>query len=100
MAHDDDDRPRHPSGIVDLKTALGGAGALIVLLAGATWGLVNANHTDEVERNQSTNAKQWERLKELNDGLIKLESKMEQAVKYIDDQEDRIRALEHRGERR
>ena len=94
------DPERSNNGFLDLQTVLRGAGALIVVLAGLTWGLFNSNHTSDVEEQQRTNGKQWERIRELHDQLIRHQEQMDQNRKFIDDQEFRIRALEHRGEPR
>ena len=85
---------------LEYKTVLGGAGTLIVLLAGLTWGLFNSSHQDEVDALNRTNSLQWERIRDLNDTVITLRTEQAQHRHYIDDQETRIRALEHRNDRR
>ena len=98
-----DDRSRNRRSApfqLEYKTVLGGAASCIVLLAGLTWGLFNSSHQDEVDNLNRTNTLQWERIRELNNTLIKLDAEHLQHRHYIDDQEVRIRALEHRGDRR
>ena len=91
---------RPDGGFLGAKELLYGACGLIVILAGIAWGATNSNHASEVDDLKSVTGKQWEGLRALNDALIRLESDVEQNRRYIDDQEERIRALEHRGDRR
>lgn len=98
-----DDRPRDTRSApfqLEYKTVLGGAGTLILLLAGFTWGLFNAGHQDEADDNKRTNTAQWERIRSLNDTIIEFRTKHDNLRQDVDDQEVRIRALEHKGERR
>ena len=98
-----DDRPRDarsPAFQLEYKTVLGGAGTLIVLLAGFTWGLFNSNHQDEVDTLNRANTAQWERIRTLNDQLIESRTEAKTLRRDVDDQEVRIRALEHRGDKR
>jgi hypothetical protein len=80
--------------------ALYGISSLFIILAGLTWGFVSTSRTEQLERDAHTNDLQWKQLSELNNKLITLESETRQTRKYLDDQESRIRALEHHGERR
>ena len=100
MASNDPRDGRPDGGVLGAKELLYGACGLIVILAGIAWGATNSNHASEVDDLKSVTGKQWERLRTLNDTLIRLQSDMEQNRRYIDDQEERIRALEHRGDRR
>ena len=85
---------------MDYKKLFYGACSLIALLGGYTFELTRANHTDEVERNTSTNRVQWERLKELDERTIELRAEIKVLRRDVDDQEVRIRTLEHKGDRR
>ena len=100
MADDPSRDPRSTPVQLDYKTLLGGACTLIILLAGFAWGAWNSNHESEALDNQRTNAAQWERLRTLNDTLIEFRTKHDNLRQDVDDQEVRIRALEHKGERR
>lgn len=100
MAPTDNRASRPDHGVLDIQKLFYGACGLIVVLAGTTWGLFNTNHNSELEDADRTNGKQWERIRELNDQSIRLHAEMEQTRRYIDDQEARIRVLEHKGERR
>jgi hypothetical protein len=61
---------------------------------------MSTGRTEQLERDSRTNDLQWRQLRELNDKIINLESDLRQARKYLDDQETRIRTLEHKGDRR
>lgn len=100
MAPNNNDRARSDDGILDVQKLFYGACGLIVVLAGTSWGLFNSNHQDEVDALNRTNNLQWERIRDLNDTVIALRTEQIQNRKYIDDQETRIRALEHRNDRR
>lgn len=100
MAPDDGTRNSRPTPFqLDYKTVLGGACTLIVILAGFAWGTWTTSHESEILDNQRINTAQWERIRALNDTLIKLDAEHDSHRKDIDDQEVRIRALEHRGDR-
>lgn len=92
--------PRSVSGDLDYKTVLGVACTVIILLVGFSWGIWNANHESESLENQRINIAQWERIRALNDTLIEFRAKQDSIRHDTDDQEVRLRALEHRGERR
>ena len=87
-------------GDMDYKTVLGVACTVIVLLVGFSWGIWNANHESESLENQRINQLQWEHIRSLNDTLIEVRTRQANIRRETDDQEGRIRALEHRGERR
>ena len=94
MAHDDESNARTGNGVLDLKTVLGAACTGLVLLAGVTWGVISSQRADEIDINRSTNAKQWERLADLNNTLIELRTKHDNLKQTVDDQESRLRTLE------
>lgn len=99
MAHDERDGRGSHNGTLDAKSLLYGACSLIVLLAGVVWGLWNSNHSSEIEDTQRANAVQWERLRQLNDLSIEHKTILERLRRDLDDQETRLRALEHRGDK-
>lgn len=100
MAPDDGTRNPRPAPFqLDYKTVLGGACSLIVILAGFAWGTWTTGHESEILDNQRVNTVQWERIRALNDTLIEFRTKHDNIRRDVDDQEARIRTLEHRREK-
>lgn len=90
----------HEAGTVDYKTLFLGACMLISVLG-------NGFAIYVVSAINDTNRLQWQRLKELDEAITDLKnvdktnaSDRGYLRRDTDDQEIRIRALEHRGERR
>ena len=100
MADSKDSPPRSDSGTLDAKSLLYGAVSLIVLLTGALYGLYSTDNARSIEENRQINMVQWERLRALNDTLIQQTANIADIRKDIDDQEVRLRTLEHRGDAR
>ena len=92
--------PRSDSGPLDPKSLLYGAVSLIVLLTGALYGLYTTDAAKQVEDNRQVNLAQWERLRLLNDTLVAQAERLATVRKDLDDQESRIRVLEHRHDTR
>ena len=82
----DNQRDRGPDDrFMDYKKLFYGACSLIALLGGFAYQLSSANHTDEVERNSTTNRVQWERLKDLNDQIIELRGDIKTLRRDVDE---------------
>jgi hypothetical protein len=87
---------------LDYKAILGIAGTIIAALVVVIWGYLSS----DFDKQSSTNAKQWERLREISEAHVKLEADtfylkqhMEESKEGRKDVEERLRALERRGER-
>ncbi|TSA51348.1 MAG: hypothetical protein D4R44_08155 [Actinobacteria bacterium] len=87
-------------GTVDYKTLFLGSCLLVSILGGGLWNLWNSKSSEDFVAIRNGYDKHEERLRTLDSQMDKRTSENQQFQKYIDDQEARLRALEHQGDRR